>query len=200
MGVGRATEGGFSIKVPDFASSGPFRIPGGESEARRILTLAGLMPGEKVLDASLGTGVLSILLEKKCRISRLGGDWDLPPSVEAIAGTVEHVAAPDGSFGAIIQLGSVHLTQEIRRVVRTGGRVAVGGVVRRDAAAFRKDLPRLGYEPWWVEFASDEAASFYRAACRNPANAAVADVLEKEVVGPLEAGIAHYVRGVLSAR
>ncbi|KQY27574.1 hypothetical protein ASD38_16840 [Caulobacter sp. Root487D2Y] len=120
---------------------------GGERRLReRILNLAGLRPGEQVLDMGCGTGSLAMLAKR--RVGPSGAVHGLDPSPEMLEraaakasragitlslskGAVQAMPYPDASFDVVISTFVLHhvpasvrrtMAHEIRRVLKPEGR------------------------------------------------------------------------------
>ena len=116
---------------------------------QKTLTMAGMQPGEQVLDVGCGTGTLA--LEAARRIGRNGRVVGVDPSTEQIArarskaarrnmpvefqiGVIEHLAFPDQTFDVVLSTLMMHHLPvplkrqglaEIARVLKPGGRLII---------------------------------------------------------------------------
>jgi len=116
---------------------------------QRIVDLAQLQPGEKVLDVGCGTGTLAMVALQ--RVGATGGVSGIDPSVQMIAranhkatrrglsldfqvGVIERLAFPDQSFDVVLSTFMMHQLPddlkrqglvEIARVLKPGGRLLV---------------------------------------------------------------------------
>jgi|SRR5712692_2569991 len=133
---------------------------------QRTANLAGIQPGEKVLDVGCGTGTLAI--EVQSRVGRAGRVAGVDPGTQQIArarskaarrtlpidfqiGVIEHLAFPDQTFDVVLStLMMHHLPEslkrqglsEIARVLKPGGRLVIADFKRKkerqgQAARFR---------------------------------------------------------------
>ena len=127
-----------------------FLFRGQWSELRRkTVTLAGIQPGEHVLDVGCGTGTLA--LEVVRRAGRAGRVTGIDPSSEQIArarskaarhnvpvdfqiGVIEHLPFPDQTFEVVLSTLMMHHVPaplkrqglaEIARVLKPGGRLII---------------------------------------------------------------------------
>ncbi len=127
-----------------------FLFRGQWSELRRkTVTLAGIQPGEHVLDVGCGTGTLA--LEVARRAGRAGHFTGIDPSSEQIAharskaarhnvpidfqiGVIEHLPLPDQTFDVVLSTLMMHHLPaplkrqglaEIARVLKPGGRLII---------------------------------------------------------------------------
>jgi ubiquinone/menaquinone biosynthesis C-methylase UbiE len=122
---------------------------------RRTITLAGLHPGDQVLDVGCGTGTLA--LEVAPRVGIAGRVAGIDPSPEQIArarakaarrhvpiqfqvGVIEQLAFPDQSFDVVLSTLMMHHLPaslkrqglaEIARVLRPGGRLVIVDFTRK---------------------------------------------------------------------
>ncbi|MBR5093595.1 MAG: methyltransferase domain-containing protein [Oscillospiraceae bacterium] len=118
--------------------------PGGDVHTRRMLELAALRPGERVLDLGAGAGEALSLLRA------LGYDArgiDLEPRSPLVErGDLLDAPFPDGSFGAVLsqcaffasgdQRGAL---REARRLLRPGGSLLLSDVFFEDPAALLRE-------------------------------------------------------------
>lgn len=107
--------------------------PGGEAHTRRLIDLAGLAPGERVLDLGAGAGEAVALLRS------LGYDaqgLDLEPRSPLVArGDLLHTGLPSESFGAVLSQCAFFVSGDVpgalaesRRLLRPGGRLLLSDV------------------------------------------------------------------------
>ena len=124
-----------------------FFVPAiGAPMAKDLIAIAGLQPGERVLDVACGTGVVTRLAAERVGTAGSATGLDIHPAMLAVAGSVtppdmsinwqkanaESVPFPDGSFDVVLcQMGlqfvSGKLTalREMRRVLDVGGRAVI---------------------------------------------------------------------------
>jgi ubiquinone/menaquinone biosynthesis C-methylase UbiE len=129
--------------------------------------LALLKPGENVLDVGCGTGAVTI--PAKIRVGKNGGAAGIDPAPEMIAaarqkasrsgleidfrvGVIESLPFPDGTFDVVTSsLMMHHLPEhvqvsglaEIRRVLKSGGRLLIADMMRPDTSFFRRFFTSL---------------------------------------------------------
>jgi len=135
----------------------------------RVLTVdnALLQPGENILDVGCGTGAVTI--PAKIRVGKNGGAAGIDPAPEMIAvarrkasragleidfrlGVIESLPFPDETFDAVTSsLMMHHLPEhvqvsglaEIRRVLKSGGRLLIADMMRPDTSSFRRFFTSL---------------------------------------------------------
>lgn len=124
------------------------RLVGERRFKRRLVALAGIGPGDDVLDLGCGTGTLALMVHRACPQARITG-IDIDPRILAMARrklsragvdvTLQHGSAtappfPDGSFDRILTtLMLHHLSTEQKRqalaaawrLLRPGGRLHI---------------------------------------------------------------------------
>ena len=131
----------------------------GRELRQRTVTLAGLHPGETVLDVGCGTGTLAI--EAQRRVRSAGHVVGIDPGSEQIArarakaarhnvpiefqiGVIEQLAFPDQTFDVVLSTLMMHhlpasLKQqglmEIARVLKPGGRLVIADFTRKQDRA-----------------------------------------------------------------
>lgn len=124
---------------------------------RRTAALAGIRPGDQVLDVGCGTGTLA--LEVQRRVGRAGRVVGIDPSSEQIArarakaawrnvpisfqiGVIEQLAFPDQTFDVVLSTLMMHHLPadlrrqglaEIARVLKPGGRLVIADFQRKQA-------------------------------------------------------------------
>lgn len=109
------------------------RHPGGEEHTRRLLALAALPPGARVLDLGAGEGAAVALLRS---LGYEAEGLDLAPRSDSVrAGDLLHAPYPDGSFDAVLsecaffvsgdQRGAVY---EAARLLKAGGKLLLADV------------------------------------------------------------------------
>ncbi len=139
---------------------------------RRTVELAGVGPGDAVLDVGCGTGTLALAVQE--RVGGTGRVAGIDPGVQQIArarskaarrglpvdfrvGVIERLPFPDASFQVVLSTIMMHHLPddlkrrglvEIARVVGPGGRVAVADFKApdsrgQDGPGAVPDLPRL---------------------------------------------------------
>jgi hypothetical protein len=136
--------------------------PGGEATTRRALELACLRPGERLLDVASGAGASALLAARELGAEAVGVEYGeeavaaaaalaatagLGEEVGFLRGDAEALPAEDGSFDVVLCECSLctfpdqqRAVEEIRRVLRPGGRLALTDVVVEDAAALPAEL------------------------------------------------------------
>ncbi len=124
----------------------------------RLIALAGIKPGDRVLDVACGPGYLTRLIADTVGSTGAAAGVDASPSVISYAqrttrqsncsfqtGVAEKLDAPDGSFDVVVTCLAIHhLPEDVRaqavremfRVLRPGGQVMI--------ADFRPPTSKLG--------------------------------------------------------
>ena len=119
----------------------------GDAWATALLDVAGLRSGERVLDVACGTGVVTRRASELVGAEGAVAGLDVNPAMLAVARSVaptsiewheasaESISCPDASFDVVTcSLGLQFVpdrsaaVREMRRVLRDGGRVAIGTV------------------------------------------------------------------------
>jgi ubiquinone/menaquinone biosynthesis C-methylase UbiE len=127
----------------------------GRELRQRTVTLAGLNPGEQVLDVGCGTGTLAIEVQKL--VGPTGRVFGIDPGKEQIArarakaarrqvpiefqiGVIEQLAFPDQTFDVVLSTLMMHHLPaslkaqgiaEIARVLKPGGRLVIADFKRK---------------------------------------------------------------------
>jgi arsenite methyltransferase len=129
--------------------------PGGEALTLHAAVLAGLTAGDRVLDVASGHGASALLLAGKLDCEVVGVDYSaasvataseaasragLSSRVQFLTGDAESLPLEDASFDAVLCECSLctfpdkyTAAGEMRRVLRTGGRVIVSDMTARAA-------------------------------------------------------------------
>ena len=114
--------------------------PGGPEHTRRMLALAGLSPGARVLDMGAGAGE-SVQLMRSLGLDAVG--IDLEPRGEAVErGDFLHAPYPDGSFDAVLSQCAFFVSgnragalREAHRLLRPGGLLLLSDVFFEEPTA-----------------------------------------------------------------
>ena len=122
--------------------------PGGPEHTRRMLALAGLPEGARVLDMGAGAGE-SVQLMRSLGLDVVG--IDLEPRGEAVErGDFLHAPYPDGSFDAVLSQCAFFVSgdqagalREARRLLRPGGTLLLSDVFFEEPTAL---LRAAGFE------------------------------------------------------
>jgi ubiquinone/menaquinone biosynthesis C-methylase UbiE len=127
----------------------------GRELRQRTITLAGLRPGEQVLDVGCGTGTLAIEVQR--RVGSAGCVVGIDPGIEQIArarakaarrhlpiefqvGVIEQLPFPDQTFDVVLSTLMMHHLPtslkrqglaEIARVLKPGGRLVIADFTRK---------------------------------------------------------------------
>jgi ubiquinone/menaquinone biosynthesis C-methylase UbiE len=124
-----------------------FFVPAiGAPVADDLIAIAGLQPGERVLDVACGTGVVTRLAAQRVGASGSVTGLDINPGMLAVAASAtssdvsiswheanaESMPFPDGAFDVVLcQMGlqfvpgKLSALREMRRVLETGGRAVI---------------------------------------------------------------------------
>ncbi len=121
--------------------------PGGERLTLRLARLAGVAPGARVVDVACGNGATALLLERELGCVTVGVDLGAraieqasratPAGARAsfLIGDAEALPLPDASFDVALSECSLctfpdkrQAVEEMARVVRPGGRIAIADV------------------------------------------------------------------------
>ncbi len=136
--------------------------PGGEEQTRRLLELAALTPGSRVLDLGAGAGEAVALL-RSLGFAAEGIDRE-PRSPLVERGDFLRASRPDGGFDAVLSQCAFFVSgdqpgalRETRRLLRGGGKLLLSDVFFEDPgpllerAGFRL-LEREDWTPIWREY------------------------------------------------
>jgi ubiquinone/menaquinone biosynthesis C-methylase UbiE len=158
----------------------------------RIISLAGVQPGYSVLDIGCGTGTLAIAASR--HVGAGGSVYGIDPSPEMIAraarkaakarvpvvftrAAAEQIPIEDGRFDVVLSTLMLHhlplkirepCAQEIRRVLRPGGRLLVVDFGRPSQHGLLSHFHRHGHVP-----GADVVALLARARLRTVASGAM---------------------------
>jgi hypothetical protein len=125
--------------------------PGGEATTRRTLALAGLGPGDRLLDVASGAGTSALLAARECGALTLGVEYGeaavatatqsaesagLVDRVSFVHGDAERLPVRDGTVDVVLCECSLctfpdkpRAVEEMCRVLAPGGRIALSDVV-----------------------------------------------------------------------
>lgn len=122
--------------------------PGGEAHTRRMLALAKLPEGARVLDMGAGAGE-AVALSRNWGLDALGLDRE-PRGGNVARGDFLHAAYPDGSFDAVLSQCAFFVSgdqagalREARRLLRPGGTLLLSDVFFEDPVGL---LRAAGFE------------------------------------------------------
>lgn len=134
--------------------------PGGLDLTQEMAGLCALQPGQRVLDVGCGVGSTASFLNRRWGVDSVGLDSSAhfiaegsasDSKVSWVVGRAEEIPYPDGHFDAVFSecfLSSlrdpVRVLRETRRVLRSGGRLAVADLYLRRPEAISlssKSLP-----------------------------------------------------------
>jgi SAM-dependent methyltransferase len=117
--------------------------PGGERLTLRLAELAGVAPGERILDVACGSGATAVLLARELGCETVGVDLGARaieraphhPRASFLVGDAEALPLRDASFDVALSECSLctfpdkpRALAEMARVVRPGGRIAIADV------------------------------------------------------------------------
>ena len=127
--------------------------PGGEDHSRRMLELAELAPGARVLDLGAGAGETVALLRSLGYAAR---GIDLQPRSPLVEqGDLLRAPFPDGSFDAVLSQCAFFVSGNQRGALREAGRLLRGGGKLLLSDVFFEDplplLERAGFRPLRTE-------------------------------------------------
>lgn len=130
------------------------RHPDGENTTIRLLSMAGIPDGARILDVGAGDGETVRLL--RCRGLEAEG-IDLCPGRDVLPGDMRKLPFPDSSFDAVIAECSLSVCgdtraalEEAKRVLKTGGLLLVSDIYGTDLrTAPRMSLPRRATRAGW---------------------------------------------------
>jgi arsenite methyltransferase len=121
--------------------------PGGERLTLRLAALAGVTPGQRVVDVACGSGATALLLARELGCATVGIDLGAraiaqathaagaAESVSFLVGDAEALPLPDAGFDVALSECSLctfpdkpRAIAEMARVVRAGGKIAIADV------------------------------------------------------------------------
>jgi arsenite methyltransferase len=121
--------------------------PGGERLSLRLAELAGVTPGQRVVDIACGSGATALLLARELGCATVGIDLGARAIAQArhaagagerasfLVGDAETLPLPDAGFDVALSECSLctfpdkpRAIAEMARVVRTGGKIAIADV------------------------------------------------------------------------
>ena len=137
--------------------------PGGEAHTRRMLELARLSPGARILDLGARAGETVALLRA---LGFRAEGIDLAPRSPLVArGDLLHSAYPDGSFDAVISQCAFFVSgnqpdalREACRLLRPGGKLLLSDLFFDDPAAL---LRAAGFTTLCAEDLTDAWREYY---------------------------------------
>ena len=137
--------------------------PGGAAHTRRMLSLAALPPGARVLDMGAGAGeTLRLLREQGCDAVGV----DLEPRADTVErGDFLHTSYPDGSFDAVISQCAFFVSgdqagalREACRLLQKGGTLLLSDLFFEDPAAL---LRAAGFSVIYAEDMTAHWRAYY---------------------------------------
>ena len=118
------------------------RHPGGEEHSRRMLELADLRPGARILDLGAGAGETVALL-RELGYEALGLDLE-PRSPFVAQGDLLHTGYPDGSFDAVLSQCAFTVSGDVPGALRESCRLLrPGGLLLYSDVFFTPPEPLL---------------------------------------------------------
>jgi SAM-dependent methyltransferase len=128
--------------------------PGGEEHTRRMLELASLAPGSRVLDMGAGAGETLALL-RSLGFAAEGIDLS-PRSADVERGDFLRAPYPDGSFDAVISQCAFFVSGDQRQALREAHRLlGCGGKLLLSDVFFERPEPLLQGAGFEILFSED---------------------------------------------